>query len=45
MGSRLLGNEQEVYDITLYCLLIMPRYLAHDTRFEILILVSYLIAL
>ncbi|ROT79628.1 wings apart-like protein homolog [Penaeus vannamei] len=43
MGSRLLGNEQEVYDITLYCLLIMPRYLAHDTRFEILILACCLL--
>lgn len=40
LGSKLLGHQQEVYDITLYCLLIMPKYLASDKRFELLILVS-----
>ncbi|KAK7073967.1 hypothetical protein SK128_000456 [Halocaridina rubra] len=38
LGSRILGSQQEVYDITLSCLLIMPRYIAHDTKFELSIL-------
>ncbi|XP_071515023.1 uncharacterized protein wapl isoform X3 [Panulirus ornatus] len=43
LGSKLLGHQQEVYDITLYCLLIMPRYLASDKRFELLILACCLL--
>ncbi|KAK3864719.1 hypothetical protein Pcinc_029613 [Petrolisthes cinctipes] len=38
LGSKLLGNQQEVYDLSLHCLLIMPKYLAPDPRFELLIL-------
>lgn len=40
MGSKLLGNQQDLYDITLYCLLIMPKHLQNDKRFELIILVS-----
>ncbi|XP_045606168.1 wings apart-like protein homolog [Procambarus clarkii] len=43
LGSKLLGDQQDVYDITLYCLLIMPRYLAPDKRFELLILACCLL--
>ncbi|XP_064092507.1 wings apart-like protein homolog isoform X2 [Macrobrachium nipponense] len=43
LGSQLLGHEKEIYDITLYCLLIMPRYLSHDIRFELIILACSLL--
>nr|XP_053628469.1 wings apart-like protein homolog [Cherax quadricarinatus] len=43
LGSKMLGHQQDVYDITLYCLLIMPRYLAPDKRFELLILACCLL--
>lgn len=43
LGSKLLGNQQDLYDITLYCLLTMPRYLALDKKFELIILACCLL--
>lgn len=43
MGSKLLGNQQDLYDITLYCLLIMPKHLQNDKRFELIILACCLL--
>lgn len=43
MGSKMLGNQQDLYDITLYCLLTMPKYLAVDKKFELIILACCLL--
>ncbi|CAL4066428.1 unnamed protein product, partial [Meganyctiphanes norvegica] len=38
MGSKLLGAQTESYEITLYCLMVLPKYLEHDHAFEVQVL-------
>ncbi|KAB7493973.1 Protein wings apart-like [Armadillidium nasatum] len=43
LGSRILGKDDEIYNISIYCLLIMPMYLDHDRKFEIQVLACCLL--
>ncbi|MCL4126452.1 UNVERIFIED_CONTAM: hypothetical protein GTU68_005604, partial [Idotea baltica] len=43
LGSVLLGKDEKIYNITVYCLLMMPLYLDHDTKFEIQVLACCLL--
>ncbi|RXG67965.1 Protein wings apart-like [Armadillidium vulgare] len=42
-GSKILGKDDEIYNISIYCLLIMPMYLDHDRKFEIQVLACCLL--